>query len=84
MVRTRGDLALRLPGLVVGPEEEATEVVVQLDSDVEPGDIYVGGTGSWDQYFEEYAMHSKVKRRVGLAWGLREERREYLRKHQVP
>ena len=41
---------------MVGPEEETTEVVVQLDSDVETGDIYVGGTGGWDQYFEEYDM----------------------------
>ena len=42
MVRTRGDLALQLPGLVAEPDEEVTEVVVQLDSDVEPGDIYLG------------------------------------------
>ena len=51
MVRTRGDLAVRLPRLVVGPEEETTEVVVQLHSNVETGDIYVGGTGEWDRYF---------------------------------
>ena len=48
-VKTRGDMALRLPGLVVGPEEDATEVLVQLDSDEEPGDIFVGRAGSWDR-----------------------------------
>ena len=69
MVRTREDLAVRLSGLVVGPKEETREVVVQLDSDVETGDIYVGGTGGWDRYFKQYDMHFKVKRRVGLAWG---------------
>ena len=42
-------MALRLPGLVVGPEEDATEVLVQLDSDEEPGDIFVGRAGSWDR-----------------------------------
>ena len=51
LLLTRGDLAVRLPRLVVGPEEETTEVVVQLHSNVETGDIYVGGTGEWDRYF---------------------------------
>ena len=59
-MKTRGDLAVKLPGLVVGPEEETTEVVVQLDSDVVTGDIYVGGSGGWDRYFEEYDRHFKV------------------------
>ena len=55
-----------------------------MDSDVETGHIYVGGTRGWDRYYEEYDMHFKMKRRVGLAWGLTEERREYLRKRQLP
>ena len=84
VVKTRGDLAVTLPGLVVGPEEEAAEVVVQLDSDEVIGDIYVGGSGGWDRYFEDFDLHFKVKRRVGLACGLTEERREYLRKRQLP
>ena len=84
VVKTQGHLAVTLPGLVVGLEEEATEVVIQLDSNEVVGDIYVGGSGGWDRYFEEYDMHFKVKKRVGLAWGLTEEQREYLKKDQLP
>ena len=47
MVRTRGDLALRARGFVAGPEEETTEVVVQLDSDVETGDMGYGHGINW-------------------------------------
>ena len=69
MVRTRGDLAVRLPGLVVGPEEETTEVMVRLDSDVETGDIYVGGTGGRDRYFKEYDMHFEGEEESGAGVG---------------
>ena len=75
---------MALPGLVVGPEEEATEVVVQSDSDEVVGDIFVGGSGGWDRYFEEYDIHLKAKRRMGLTWGLTAERREYQKKRQLP
>ena len=33
---------------------------------------------------QEFDMHFKVKRKVGDAWGLTEDRRKYLLKRQVP
>ena len=83
-VQSRGDLSVTLPGLVAGPEEEVVDVVVQMDSDEVVGDIFVGGTGGWDRYFEDFDLHFKVKRRVGLAWGLKEDMKEYLAKRQLP
>ena len=75
---------MTLPGLVAGPEEEVVDVVVQMDSDEVVGDVFVGGTGGWDRYFEDFDLHFKVKRRVGLAWGLKEDMKEYLAKRQLP
>ena len=82
-VQSRGDLAVTLPRLVAGPEEEVADVVVHMDSDEVVGDIFVGGTGGWDRYFEDFDLHFK-KRRVGLAWGLTEDMKEYLAKRQLP
>ena len=81
---SEGALAVQLPSMVGDQQEEAVRIVVGMSSDEQLGDVYVVDTGKGRVDLEDFNFEHEVRRKVGAAWGLMPETKEYLVKHMMP
>ena len=80
-VVSEGALAVQLPSMVGCQQEEAVMIVVGMSSDEQLGDVYVADTGKGRIGLEDFNFEHEVRRKVGAAWGLMPETKEYLMQH---
>ena len=75
---------MQLPSMVGDQQEEAMRIVVGMSSDEQLGDIFVVDTGKGRNDLEDFTFEHEVRRKVGAAWGLMLETKEYLTQHVLP
>ena len=83
-VVSEGALAVHLPSMVGDQQEEAVGIVVGMSSGEQLGDVYVVDTGKGRVDLEDFNFEHEVRRKVGAAWGLMPETKEYLMQHVQP
>jgi hypothetical protein len=83
-VVSEGALAVQLPSMVGSQHEEALRIVVGMSSDEQLGDVYVADTSNRQIRPEDLIFEHEVRRKVGAAWGVMPETKEYLEQHVLP
>ena len=75
---------MSLPHMAGNQQEEEVRIVVGMSSDEQLGDVFVVDAGEGSVDLEDFNFEQTVRHKVGAAWGLMPETKEYLARHIMP